>query len=76
MFSNMSETIVCFPRVSCSSPPFLQETVQDQQVGLAQASIRLLLLPWVPVHVKFCVCPLKVKSLFSQAGLKLNVEKN
>ena len=45
MFSNMSETSVCFPRISWSSPPSLQETIQDQQVGLAQASIRLLLCP-------------------------------
>ena len=63
MFPNMSETSVCFLRVSCSCPPSLQKTVQDQQVSLAQASIRLLLFPWVPLHVRFCVCPLKY-SLF------------
>ena len=33
----------------------LQETPQGQQVALAQAPIKLLLLPWVPVHMKFCV---------------------
>ena len=30
---------------------------------LAQVLIELLLLPWVPVCVKFCVHPLKVKSI-------------
>ena len=39
----------------------------DQQVGLAQASVKLLLLPLVPAHTRFCVQPLRVKSLFSQS---------
>ena len=33
---------------SCFLP--LQETLQDQQVGLTQASFKLLLLLWVPEH--------------------------
>ena len=48
--------------VPCTSTLLLQDT--HQQVGLAQAPMRLLLLPWVLVHVRFCVCHLKVKSLF------------
>ena len=48
--------------VPCTSTLPLQDT--HQQVGLAQAPVRLLLLPWVLVHVRFCVCHLKVKSLF------------
>ena len=46
-------------------PVPLQETPQGQQVALAQAPIKLLLLPGVPVHIKFCEHPLRVKSLFS-----------
>ena len=60
----MAATSVYVPRVIHSCHLLLQETLQDQQVGLAQAPIKLLLLPWVPVHVRFCVCPLRVKSLF------------
>ena len=44
-------------------PPPLQETLQDQQVGLAQAPIKLLLLPWFPEPVRFCVHPLRIKFL-------------
>ena len=32
----------------------LQEAPQDKQVGLAQAPIKLLLLPWVLEHERFC----------------------
>ena len=35
-------------------PEVSQETPQGQQVALAQAPIKLLLLPGVPVHMKFC----------------------
>ena len=45
------------------TPPH-QETLQDQQVGLAQTPMKLLLLPLVPVYVRFCAIPLRVKSLF------------
>lgn len=58
----MSDTNVFVPRVSCSHSLPLQETLQGQQVDLAQAPIKLLLLPWVLVHMRFCVSPLRVKS--------------
>ena len=45
----------------------LQETLQDQQVGLTQAPFRLLLLPWVLENVRFCVCPLRIESVFPTA---------
>ena len=66
----IAATSVCVPRVSHSCPPPtppLQETLPDQQVGLAQAPINLLLLPWVPVHMRFCVRPLRMKRLFPLA---------
>ena len=55
---------VCVPRMTSSCFLFLWETLQDQQVGLTQAPFKLLLLPWVPEHVRFCVLPLRVESLF------------
>ena len=64
MFPGMSDTSVLVTRVSHSHSLPLQETLQGQQVDLAQALIKLLLLPWVLVHVRFCVSPLRVKSLF------------
>ena len=71
MFTNISTASVYIPRVSLSHPLPLQETLQDQQVGLAQGPIKLLLLPWVPMCKRFCVCPLKVKSVSpSPVGLQ------
>ena len=35
--------------------------------SLTQARFKLLRLPWVPEHVKFCVHPLKLESLFPAA---------
>ena len=58
----MSDTGVFVPRVSCSHSLPLQEILQGQQVDLAQAPIKVLLLPWVLVHMRFCVSPLRVKS--------------
>ena len=49
----------------------LQEAFQDQQVDLTQAPFKLLLLPWVLECVRFCVCPLRVKSLISHSPLAL-----
>ena len=43
-------------------PPSFQETLQDQQVGLAQAPITLLLLPRFAWDF---VSPLRVESLVS-----------
>ena len=54
---NMAAVSVYVSRVRPLPPP-LQETLQDQQVGLAQAPIKLLLLPWFPEPVRFCVHPL------------------
>ena len=45
-------------------PPSPQETLQDQQVGLAHAPMESLLLPWVLVCTRPCVCPPRVESLF------------
>ena len=47
------------PRVGCRGPLFLLKTIWDQQVGLAQAPVRLLLLPLVLLGVWFCVHPFK-----------------
>ena len=58
---------VCVPRVNSSCLLLLWETLQDQQLGLTQATFKLLLLPWVPEHVRFCVCPIEVQSLFPKA---------
>ena len=40
---------------------------ENLQVGLIQASFKLLLLPWVPERVRFCVHCLRVESLFPTA---------
>ena len=46
---------VCVPRVSSSCLLSLQETLQDQQVGLTQAPFKLLLLPWILECELLCV---------------------
>ena len=56
-------TGVHVPRVSYSCPQPPQETLQYQQVGVAQAPMKSLLLPWVLVHVRPCVCLPIVESL-------------
>ena len=43
-------------------PP--QRTLQDQHVGLAQASMKTAPLAWVLVCVRPCVCPARLESLF------------
>ena len=53
--------------VSPSSLLSLWEALQDQQVGLTQAAFKLLLLLWVLEPVRFCVCPLRMESLFPPA---------
>ena len=52
------------PQCEPQPPLPLQETGRNQQGGLAQAPIKLLLLFWVPVCLRLCVCLLGVKSLF------------
>ena len=46
---------------SCLLP--LQKSLHGQQVGLIQAPFKLLLLLWVLVYVRLCVCPLRIKYL-------------
>ena len=55
----MAAASACVPRMSCSS--FLP--LQDQQASLTQAHVKLLPLPWVLECVRFCVCPLSMKSI-------------
>ena len=45
-------------------PPASLEIFQDQQVGLAQASVKSLLSPWVPVCMRPSVCPSRVEFMF------------
>ena len=69
----MSVSSVCVPSVCSSCLLPFWETLQDQQqVGLMQTPFKLLLLPWlpwVPEHVGFCMCPLRVSSSHSPLGL-------
>ena len=57
----------CVPRVSSSCLPPLQEAFQDQRLGRTQDPFKLLLVYRVPKHVRFCVCCLRMESLFSTA---------
>ena len=52
------------PTVSFGCLLPLQEALQDLQVGLIQAPFQWLLLPCILERVRFCVCPLRVESLF------------
>ena len=45
----------------------LQEALEHQLVGVAQAPFRLWLLPWIPEYVGYCMGPLRVESLFPTA---------
>ena len=56
---NIPATSVYVPWVSHSCPLPPQETLQDQQVGLAQASMTLLLLPLVLVQHEILCAPCK-----------------
>lgn len=49
----MAGTSILVPRGSPSCLLLLRGSVQDQQVGLTQASFELLPLNWVSVHVRF-----------------------
>lgn len=51
------------PQVSSRYLLSVQEALEDQQLSLTQAPFRLLPLPWVLEHVRFCVHPLGVKSV-------------
>ena len=62
---DLLDTNVYVSRVSHNHIPLpSQETLFDQQAGLSQAPIKLLLVPLVPAHRRFCGCSPKVKSLF------------
>ena len=50
---------------SCLLP--LWEALQDQLVGLTQAPLKLVLLSWVPDHMRFCVHILRAECLFPTA---------
>ena len=54
------------PQAELQPPPAPppQEILQDQQVGLAQAPIKLLLLLWAVEHLRLCMHPLRVAFLF------------
>ena len=59
--SSTSNVLACMVSHSWPLPP--QETLQNLQVVLAQALLESLLCPG-PVHMKPCVCPPRVESLF------------
>ena len=59
-----SVTSVLYPTVSHSQSLPPQKTLQDPQVCLAQAPLKSLLCS-IPLHVKLCVRPPGVESLFS-----------
>ena len=56
-----------------ATSPFFQESLQNQQLDLAQAFVKILLLPLVPLYMRFCVFSLRLKSPFHQScgGLAL-----
>lgn len=63
------------PWVSSNLSSPLWETLQNQQVGLAQASIKLLFLPWVPRACEILYVPFKIGVSISHSPLacpKLN----
>lgn len=63
---DLLDASVYVPRVSHNHIPLpCQEALLDQQAGLSQAPIKLLLVPLVPEHMRFWGCTSKVKSLFS-----------
>ena len=52
------------PRGEPQLPSASWEAVHNQQVGLTQPPIQLLLLSWIQEYVRLCVHPVRVKSLF------------
>ena len=55
----MAVISVSVPKVSSSFHLLIQEALQDQQLGLTQASFTLLLLPWVPEQCEILCAPFK-----------------
>ena len=64
----MAAARVCVPRVNSSYLLFPWEALQYQQVVLTQAPCTLLLLPWVPEYVRFCMHPFRVDLYFPQSS--------
>ena len=60
---------ISFPRGSSTCLLPLQGGLQDQQVGVTQAPVKLLPLCWDLERVRFCKCLLRAKSLFPTALL-------
>ena len=60
----MASASIYVPRGSFHCLLLLQEALQDQQMGMTQAPFRLLTLPWVLEHVRFCMHSFTVESLF------------
>jgi len=44
-----------------ATSPFFQESLQNQQLGLAQAFVKILLLPWVPLCMSILYVPFKTE---------------
>ena len=63
----MASASIYVPRGNFHCLLLLQEALQDQQMGMTQAPFKLLPLPWVLEHVKFCMHSFTVESLFSTA---------
>ena len=64
----MSAASIYIPRVRILVPSCLSGRLSKiKQVDLTQTSLKLLLLPWVLEHVRFCVVPLRVESLVPTA---------
>ena len=61
----MAAATVCVPRVSFSCLLPLWKTLSV--IRFHQAPFKLVLLPWVPEHVRYCVLCLRVESLFPTA---------
>ena len=55
----MTASSIYVPKRSPSCLLLLWEVLQDQQVGLTQATFKWLPIGWVSKPVRFCVCALK-----------------
>ena len=72
-FTNISTTTtsVHVPWVSYSCPQSSQETLQDQQVGLAQAPMKSLLFPWASACETLCTPSKSTIYFFPQSCVAL-----
>ena len=67
----MASTSFYDPKVSHNCPTSPKETLQDQQVGLAQAPMKLLLLPLFLVHARFFCAAFKSEVSVSHSPVAL-----